>query len=79
VKIEGALQTPDGAWRVEIVKRGRTRWYRIVHADNEIDWLSITAVERVLGEAGVDMADLVEAPLTVETAPAPGKRASGAA
>lgn len=62
MKIEGALQTPDGAWRVEIVKRGKTRWYRIVHDDNEIDWLSIGAVERILGDAGVDMADLTETP-----------------
>ncbi len=60
--VEGALQTPDGEWRVEIVKRGRTRWYRVVHGDNELDWLSIAAVERVLAEAGVDMAVLVEPP-----------------
>jgi hypothetical protein len=59
--IEAALQTPDGAWRVEIVKRGQTHWYRIVHADNEIDWLSIPAVERILAEAGIDMADFVDA------------------
>jgi bifunctional non-homologous end joining protein LigD len=62
VKIEGALQTLDGAWRVEIVKRGKTRWYRIVSGDNELDWLSIKAVERVLSEAGVEIADLVDAP-----------------
>jgi len=58
--IEAALQTPDGAWRVEVVKRGRSRWYRVVHRENVIDWLSIAAVERILGEAGVEMADLVE-------------------
>ena len=43
---EAVLQTRDGAWRVEIVKRGQTHWYRIVHGDNTIDWLSIAAVER---------------------------------
>jgi bifunctional non-homologous end joining protein LigD len=59
--IEYAMQTPDGDWRVEVVKRGRTRWYRIIHQDNEVDWLSIAAVQRILGEADVDMADLVEA------------------
>jgi bifunctional non-homologous end joining protein LigD len=58
--VEGTLQTPDGQWRVEIVRRGRTRWYRIVHGDDVIDWLSIAAVERILEEAGVDMAQLVE-------------------
>jgi hypothetical protein len=77
VTIEGALQTPDGAWRVEIVKRGQTRWYRVVHGDNEVDWLSIAAVERVLSEAGVDMAALVDAP-TMAT-PAADDRQHGAA
>jgi hypothetical protein len=31
-----------------------------VHGDNRIDWLGIAAVERILGEAGIEMADLVE-------------------
>jgi len=59
--IEVALQTPDRAWRIEIVKRGQTHWYRIVHGDSEIEWLSIAAVERILPEAGIDMTDLLEA------------------
>jgi hypothetical protein len=53
-EVEGAMQTPDGAWRVEVVRRGRTRWYRIVHGEDVLDWLSIAAVERILDEAGVD-------------------------
>jgi bifunctional non-homologous end joining protein LigD len=60
-EVEGAMQTPDGAWRVEVVRRGRTRWYRIVHGDDVLDWLSITAVERILDEAGVDRQLLIEA------------------
>jgi bifunctional non-homologous end joining protein LigD len=59
--VEGAMQTPDGRWRVEVVRRGRTHWYRIVHGDDVIDWLSITAVERILEEAGVDRRLLIEA------------------
>jgi len=55
------MQTPDGAWRVEIVKRGQTQWYRIIHDDSVLDWLSIAAVQRILAEAGVDIADLDEA------------------
>ncbi|WP_067497521.1 hypothetical protein [Actinoplanes sp. TFC3] len=58
--IESAMQTPDG-WRVEVVRRGTTRWYRIVHGDDEIDWLSIAGVHRILADAGVDLADLTEA------------------
>jgi hypothetical protein len=59
--VEGAMQTPDGAWRIEIVRRRQGRWYRIVHGSEVIDWLSITAVERILDEAGVDRHSLVEA------------------
>jgi hypothetical protein len=59
-EVEGAMQTPDGAWRVEVVRRKRTRWYRIVHGEDVIDWLSIAAVERVLAEAGVDRRLLTE-------------------
>ena len=59
--VEGAMQTPDGRWRVEVVRRGRTHWYRIVHGDDVIDWLSITAVERILDEAGEDRRLLIDA------------------
>jgi hypothetical protein len=59
-RVEGAMGTPDGAWRVEIVRRGKTRWYRLVHGEDVIDWLSVAAVERLLDEAGVDRRLLVE-------------------
>jgi bifunctional non-homologous end joining protein LigD len=63
VKIRGALQTVDGRWRVEVVQRGRTTFYRLVHGDNVVDGLVIATLQRLLHEAGVDMADLVEAPI----------------
>ena len=59
-EVEGAMQSPDGAWRVEVVRRGRTRWYRIVHGEDVLDWLSIAAVERILAENGVRLDELVE-------------------
>ena len=59
--VEGAMETPDGRWRVEVVRRGRTHWYRIVHGEEVIDWLSISAVERILEDAGVDRRLLIEA------------------
>jgi hypothetical protein len=61
-EIEGAMQTPDGAWRVEVVRRGRTRWYRVVHGDEVQDWLPIAAVERILAEGGVALGELIEIP-----------------
>lgn len=60
VKVIGAMETPDGAWRVEIVKRGGGPSYQIRHDGVLIEYLPIAAVIRILGEAGVDMADLVE-------------------
>ncbi len=58
------MQTPDGAWRVEVIERGRTRWYRLTHEHNELDWLSIAAVQRILSEADVDMATSSRLPTT---------------
>lgn len=64
------MQTPDRAWRVEVVRRGRTRWYRIVHGEDVLDWLPIAAVERILDEAGVDRAQLQD----VDEPPAAGEQ-----
>jgi bifunctional non-homologous end joining protein LigD len=59
--VEAAMRTPDGQWRVEVVRRGTSRWYRIVHGDDQIDWLSIEGVERILDTAGVDRGTLAPA------------------
>jgi hypothetical protein len=59
-KILGAMQTPDGAWRVEIIYGRGGRRYRLVHGDNIIDWLAIGSVEYLLDQAGVDRSTLVE-------------------
>jgi hypothetical protein len=52
--IEGVLQTPDGYWRVEVVRSGRpaTRWYRIWHANTVVlDQAAVATVQHVLGDA----------------------------
>jgi bifunctional non-homologous end joining protein LigD len=56
------MQTPDGEWRVEVYRQPRTRsyWYRLVHGDNAVEGLTIAGVERLLAEAGYDLADLTE-------------------
>lgn len=79
------MQTPDGLWRVEVVRRRgqRTRWYRIVRGDDDVvlDWLSISGVERILAEAGVDLAMLVPVVDAAVDGPGqtPGTAAHGAA
>jgi bifunctional non-homologous end joining protein LigD len=59
------METPDGNWRVEVYRpRGApTFWYRLVNVpgENVIEGLTIGSVQRLLAEAGVDLADLVEA------------------
>jgi len=64
--VTGAMQSPDGCWRVEIVRRpgSRTCFYRVVHAGGELDWLSIGQVEQVLTRGGVDIATLIDVPLS---------------
>lgn len=72
VEVQGAMQTPDGAWRVEAVREyayGSTRatqsvWYRIQHDGETFEKLSITEVHRILAEAGVDIATLEEVTTT---------------
>lgn len=56
------LRTPDGRWRVEVAQKGSRHGYRLLDTvnDNELDWLGIATVERILKDNGVDMADLVE-------------------
>jgi hypothetical protein len=55
-----ALETPDGAWRVEVVQQRGQHYYRIIHGDQITEKLPIASVQRILGDAGVDMAGLVE-------------------
>jgi hypothetical protein len=65
-----AMQTHDGAWRVEPYLRSRgSWWYRLVGtaSDSVIEDLSITGVERLLSEMGYDLADLVDVPAPGDT------------
>jgi bifunctional non-homologous end joining protein LigD len=61
--VVGAMQTRDGRWRVEVVRRGRQHRYRLVHDGTVLDGLVIATVERVLREGGADIADLVDVPV----------------
>lgn len=46
------MQTPDGYWRVEVVRAGRQRWYRVWHAETVVaEKAAIATVERILGDA----------------------------
>ncbi|MFC3992420.1 non-homologous end-joining DNA ligase [Actinoplanes siamensis] len=70
-QVRGALETPDGRWRVEAVARGKDQFYRLIHGDNVVDGLVIATLHRLLAEAGVDLADLVE---VHEPGPTAGRR-----
>jgi bifunctional non-homologous end joining protein LigD len=58
--VEGALESPDRRWRVEAVRRDGHRSYRLLHADNMVEGLDLAAVQRLLAEQDVDLADLIE-------------------
>ncbi len=79
------MQTPDGVWRVEVVRRRgqRQRWYRIVRGDDDavLDWLAIGSVQHILAEAGVDLSTLVPVADPAAQGPEqePGAAAHGAA
>jgi bifunctional non-homologous end joining protein LigD len=60
-RVAGAMQTSDGRWRVEVVDNGSARWYRLVHDETTVDWLSLSDVERLLDRAGIDMGQLHDA------------------
>jgi bifunctional non-homologous end joining protein LigD len=61
VKVIGAMQTAGGDWRVEVVRhQSGSRWYRLIHHDNAVDFLTIGRVAELLAQAGVDMGELTE-------------------
>ena len=74
-QVEGAYRTRDGRWRIEVVRRGRDQFFRVLHGENIVDGLDIAMVEELLEQADVSMAALVPA----DVAPTRGRGASGAA
>ncbi|MER7009613.1 hypothetical protein ABT297_42135 [Dactylosporangium sp. NPDC000555] len=61
MKVIGAMQTPGGEWRVEVVRhQSGSKWYRLIHGDNVVDFLTIGRVAELLAQAGVDMSELAE-------------------
>jgi bifunctional non-homologous end joining protein LigD len=59
-QVEGALETADRRWRVEVVRRDGHLSYRLLHADNMIEGLDLAGVQRLLAENDIDLADLAE-------------------
>ncbi len=55
-QVEGVLVTPDGYWRVEAIRSGRDRWYRVWHANTVVaDRASIGTVQRILADSFADL------------------------
>lgn len=62
-KILGAMQTPDGYWRVEVyrVPRSAQQWFRLIHAQTVlIEKATIGQVQDALGEAYADLQQVTE-------------------
>jgi hypothetical protein len=57
-KVESAMETPDGYWRVEVIRYGhRERWFRVIHGTTVLtENAAIGTVEYLLGDAYADLA-----------------------
>jgi hypothetical protein len=61
--IEGELRTPDGYWRVQIVRAGRNeRWFRVWHANTIVqERAALATVQRILEDAYATLEPVSEA------------------
>jgi bifunctional non-homologous end joining protein LigD len=57
-EVRGAMETPDGQWRVEVVSRGDAEWFRLVHGDNVVESLDLPGLEDLLAQRGVELRSL---------------------
>lgn len=57
-EVRGAMETPDGEWRVEVVSRDGVESFRLVHGDNVVDGLDLSGLEDLLAQRGVEMRTL---------------------
>jgi bifunctional non-homologous end joining protein LigD len=56
--LKGAMVTPDGAWRIEVVSRAGVESLRVVHGENVVEGLDLAGVEKLLRARGIDMRTL---------------------
>lgn len=64
MKILGAMGTPDGRWRFEVVRVGREQQYRMYKDGELLPYRGAMGMfEHLLTEDGYEMADLVEMPV----------------
>jgi hypothetical protein len=61
VKILGAMATPDGRWRFEVVRQGREQRYRMFRDGQLLPYRGAVGMfERLLADDGYGMADLID-------------------
>ncbi|WP_328472606.1 non-homologous end-joining DNA ligase [Actinoplanes sp. NBC_00393] len=54
-EVVGAMATPDGQWRVEVVSRSGVELFRLMNGDNVVEALDLEALEKLLASRGVTM------------------------
>jgi bifunctional non-homologous end joining protein LigD len=57
-EVKGAMVTPDGLWRVEVVSRAGVESFRVVQGDSVLEGLDLQGVEALLARRGVDLQSL---------------------
>ncbi|WP_433616853.1 non-homologous end-joining DNA ligase [Dactylosporangium sp. CA-139114] len=60
LEVIGAMSTPDGAWRIEVIRQAHRGWCRLVHCADVVDDLDMDQALQLLTVAGVDVATLSE-------------------
>jgi len=60
LEVVGAMSTRDGAWRIEVLRRARREWCRLVHGADVVDDLDMAQALQLLTAAGVEVASLRE-------------------
>ncbi|WP_203823213.1 hypothetical protein [Paractinoplanes ferrugineus] len=64
MKILGAMGTPDGRWRFEVIRVGREQQFRMFKQGELLPYRGAMGIfEHLLTEDGYHMADLMELPI----------------
>jgi bifunctional non-homologous end joining protein LigD len=57
-EVKGAMVSPDGLWRVEVVSRGGVESFRVMQGDSVLEGLDLQGVEGLLAQRGIDLRSL---------------------
>nr|BFE59527.1 hypothetical protein GCM10020063_040530 [Dactylosporangium thailandense] len=63
------MSTPDGTWRIEVIRQAHREWCRLLHGTDVVDDLDMDRPRHLLTVAGVNVATLAEIGIAAERRP----------